>query len=46
MVDGFQEVFNIKARELVEKFKGEIDKKPFDAMPYLANTTLAAICGE
>ena len=46
MIGGFQEVFNIKAKELVVKLKEEIDKKPFDAMPYLANTTLAAICGE
>ncbi|CAH0720550.1 unnamed protein product, partial [Brenthis ino] len=44
MVDGFQQVFNIKARELVENLKADNNKQPFDAMPHLSNISLAAIC--
>lgn len=46
MVEGFQEVFNSKAQDLVGSLKMEVGKGPFDVLPLLSFMTLRAICRE
>nr|QPF77622.1 cytochrome P450 monooxygenase CYP366A1 [Ostrinia furnacalis] len=45
VVDGYQNVFNAQAQNLVRNLKKEVGAEPFDAMhKYLAYTTLETVC--